>query len=126
MLGIGIGAATLDPGSGNNPDASSLSIGAGIWFAVSGILAALIGGYAAGRLSGRPKESTTGWHGITAWALTTLLIFYLLTSTMGAVLGGAFSTLSNAVGGLGQTAATAAAPALAQADPFSGIENEIR
>ncbi len=56
LLGIGIGAATLDPGSGDSPSASSLSIGAGIWFAVAGILAALIGGYAAGRLSGKPKD----------------------------------------------------------------------
>lgn len=129
MLGLGIGVATLDPGTGDNPALSTFSISAGIWWTVSGIIAAFIGGYAAGRLSGRPKESTTGWHGITAWALTTLLIFYLLTSTMGAVLGGAFSTLGNVVGGLGQTAASAAgaaAPALADADPFSAIENQVR
>ena len=45
----------------------------------SGILASLAGGYAAGRLAGKPKESTAGWHGLTAWALTTLVMFYLLT-----------------------------------------------
>ena len=90
MLGIGIGAATLDPGagSGENPSAQSFSIGAGIWFALSGIIASLAGGYAAGRLAGKPKESTAGWHGLTAWALTTLVIFYLLTSTVGGILGG--------------------------------------
>src|ERR1700761_4249513 len=44
MLGIGIGAATLSPGAGDNPSASSFSIGAGIWWTVSGILAALAGG----------------------------------------------------------------------------------
>ena len=89
MLGIGIGAATLDPGAGagENPSAQSFSIGAGIWFALSGIIASLAGGYAAGRLAGKPKESTAGWHGLTAWALTTLVIFYLLTSTVGGILG---------------------------------------
>lgn len=126
MLGLGIGLSTLDPGTGDNPAASSFSIGAAIWWTISGIIAAFIGGYVAGRLSGRPKESTTGWHGITSWAVTTLLIFYLLTSTVGAVLGGAFRTVGDAVGGLTQTAATAAAPALAEADPFSGIENQVR
>src|ERR671916_2118818 len=49
LLGIGIGAATIDPmaGAGENPSASTFSIGAGIWFAVAGILASLAGGYAA-------------------------------------------------------------------------------
>src|SRR5687767_3683175 len=53
LLGIGIGAATLDPAAGaaENPSASSFSIGAGLWFALSGILASLAGGYAAGRLA---------------------------------------------------------------------------
>ena len=68
LLGIGIGAATLDPGAGaaENPSATSFSIGAGVWFGLSGILASLAGGYAAGRLAGKPKESTAdlpsnGW-----------------------------------------------------------------
>src|SRR4030095_10564980 len=44
---IGIGASTLDPGAGAgvNPSISGFSIGAGIWWTVSGILAALAGGY---------------------------------------------------------------------------------
>ena len=88
LLGVGIGAATLDPGAGaaENPSATSFSIGAGLWFALSGIIAALAGGYVAGRLAGRPQESTAGWHGLTTWALTTLVVFYLLTSTIGGIL----------------------------------------
>ena len=134
MLGIGVGAATLDPGTGDNPSVRSVSIGAGIWYALSGIIASFVGGYAAGRLCGRPKESTAGWHGLTAWALTTLVIFYLLTSTLGSVAGGLYSGLSSAIGGLGRTATTAAqtamgaaAPALSQAaDPFGAIERQVR
>jgi len=130
MLGLGIGIATLDPGTGDNPSATSLSIGAGIWWTLSGILASLAGGYAAGRLSGRPKEATAAWHGLTAWALTTLVIFYLLSSTVGAVLGGVYNTVSGAIGGLGRTAAAtagAAAPALSQvADPMAAIETSVR
>ncbi|HVI37237.1 MAG TPA: hypothetical protein VM684_13485 [Gaiellales bacterium] len=130
MLGLGIGIATLDPGTGDNPSASSLSIGAGIWWTLSGILASLAGGYAAGRLSGRPKEATAAWHGLTAWAFTTLVIFYLLSSTVGGVLGGIYNTVSGALGGLGSTAAAtagAAAPALSQvADPMAAIETSVR
>ena len=136
LLGIGFGAATLDPaaGAGENPSAASFSIGAGIWFALAGILASLAGGYAAGRLAGKPKESTAGWHGLTAWALTTLVIFYLLTTTVGGILGGAYRTVTSAlgnvtqaVGSTAQTAAQVAAPNLAGVtDPFSAIEQSVR
>ena len=136
LLGIGIGAATLDPaaGSAENPSASSFSIGAGIWFALSGILASLAGGYAAGRLAGKPKESTAGWHGLTTWALTTLVVFYLLTTTVGGILGGAYRTVTSAlgnvaqtVGATAQTAAQVAAPNMSSVtDPFASIEQTVR
>ncbi|WP_222185171.1 hypothetical protein, partial [Geminicoccus harenae] len=134
MLGIGFGAGVLDPATGDNPAASSFSIGAGLWFVVSGILASLAGGYAAGRLAGKPKESTAGWHGLTAWALTTLLVFYLLTSAVGGILGGAYRTMTSALGGVAstvgstaQTAAQVAAPNLADVtDPFASVEQSIR
>jgi hypothetical protein len=131
MLGIGIGAATLEAALGANPSATSFSIGAGIWFALSTILAALAGGYAAGRLAGIPRESTAGWHGLTAWALTTLVIFYLLGSTVGGILGGAYRGMTNALGSVssavGSTAEAAAQIAVTRvADPFSSIEESIR
>ncbi|MGO4571857.1 PhnA-like protein [Microvirga sp. 2TAF3] len=136
MIGLGIGVSTLNPGAGAgaNPSATSLSIGAGVWFILSGVIAAFAGGYAAGRLAGTPKESTAGWHGLTAWALTTLVVLYLLTSTVGGVLGGAFNTVTSALGGMSrtigataQTAIQATAPSLSQAaDPFGTIENQIR
>jgi hypothetical protein len=134
LFGVGIGASTLNPGTADNPSASGLSIGAGIWWVVAGVIAAFAGGYAAGRLAGQPRESTAGWHGLTAWALTTLVVFYLLTSMVGSIIGGAYNTITSAVGNVGNTAgeavqafAQAAAPGMAQgADPFSSIEQSIR
>jgi hypothetical protein len=136
LLGVGIGAATLDPAAGanENPSAQSFSIGAAIWWTLSGIIASFAGGYTAGRLAGKPKESTAGWHGLTTWALTTLVIFYLLTSAVGSLIGGTYRTITSALGnvastagGAVQTAATAAAPGLSQvSDPFSQIEQSVR
>jgi hypothetical protein len=134
MLGVGVGAATLDPAAGNSPAASSLSMGAAIWFAVAGILAALAGGYTAGRLAGAAKESTASWHGLTAWAVSTLVVFYLLTTAMGGIIGGAYRGVASVMGGganvagsAAQTAAQAAMPNLSQTtDPFSSIEQSIR
>ncbi|MQY46212.1 PhnA-like protein [Rhizobiales bacterium RZME27] len=130
LLGVGIGAAVLDPATSDNPTASSFSIGGGIWFVLAGIIAAFLGGYVSSRLSGRPSNSTGGYHGLTTWAVTTLVVLYLLTTSVGALVGGAFSGLASVVGGVCQTAATAAttaAPALANStNPMAGIEQQIR
>ncbi len=136
MVGIGIGASTLDPvaGAGENPSPTAFSMGAAIWWALSGVIASFAGGYVAGRLSGKPKEGTAAWHGFTAWALTTLVVAYMLTSTVSGVVSGAYNAASGALGGMtsavgqtAQTAAQAAAPSIAQGgDPFSRIEQQIR
>jgi hypothetical protein len=130
LLGIGIGVATLDPGAADNPAASTLSIAAGIWYVVAGIIAAFAGGYFAGRLSGSPLKPVGALHGITTWAVATLVVLYLLTTAVGGLVSGVFGTVSGAVGGLGRAAATVvetATPTLANAaDPFSAIEQEIR
>ncbi len=123
MIGIGVGAATLEPAAGTSPDASTFSMGAGIWFAATGIIAALLGGYAAGRLAGQPKESSASWHGLTTWALTTLVVFWLLTTTIGGLIGGTFSTLTNALGN-----AAGGAGAIAETtggDPIAAIQEAI-
>lgn len=130
MIGVGIGAATLNPATGDNPSAQSFSIGAGIWWVASGLIASFVGGYAAGRLSGRPEESTASWHGLTTWAFTTLVIVYLLTTAVGGILGGALNTVGSVVGGAGRAAGSAAqavAPAVSQVtDPFAQIEQSLR
>lgn len=126
MLGIGIGAATIDPTTGDNPSVAAFSMGAAIWWTISGIIAAFLGGHAAGRLSGRPKESTAGWHGLTTWAVTTIIVFFLLTSTIGAILGGALGAVKGAVGGVGRAAVETAAPAVSNTDVFGDIERQIR
>jgi hypothetical protein len=134
LFGLGIGAATFDPASDANPSVTTFSVGAGIWWTISGIIAALAGGYAAGRLAGQPQRTSGGWHGLTAWALATLVIFALLTTTAGAIAGGALSFLGSVAGGaaqtLGTTAQTAvqtAAPGITQAaDPLARIEKAVR
>ncbi|MCJ8056862.1 PhnA-like protein [Shinella curvata] len=130
LLGVGIGASVIDPATSDNPSAGAFSTVGVIWFVVAGVVASFIGGYIASRLSGRPVKSTGGYHGLTSWAVTTLLALYLLTTSIGALVGGAFSGLGSMLVGLGRTAATtvtAAAPVVANVDnPFSDIEQQIR
>ncbi|KRB49214.1 PhnA-like protein [Rhizobium sp. Root708] len=130
LLGAGIGAAVIDPASNDNPSATAMSVGTAVWFVVSGLIASFVGGYIASRLSGRPIRSTGALHGVASWAVTTLVIVYMLTTSVGALVGGVFSGLGGIVSGAGSTVATAAstaAPALATAsDPMAGIERSVR
>lgn len=129
LLGVGIGAATLDPATGDNPDAGTFSMVSAIWYAVTGIIAAFAGGFIASRMSGRTLASSGALHGLTSWAVTTLFLLYLLTTAIGGLVGGALNGLGALAGGIGNTVATAAetaAPTLADAtDPFAGIQDQI-
>ncbi|MCA1452719.1 PhnA-like protein [Bradyrhizobium sp. BRP22] len=134
MIGIGVGLSTVDVAAGDTPSAGSLSIGAGIWWVISGIVAAAIGGYIAGRLSGKASHTTTAYHGLIAWAVSTLIVVYLLSSAASGLIGGALSTASSALGGAGkavggsvQTAVQTAAPSLnTMSDPMAAIESKVR
>lgn len=126
LLGVGI-AASITPSADGNPSPEGFSTAAGLWWVISGIVAALAGGIVAGRLSGRPKPSTAAWHGVTTWALTTLLLFWLVSTAIGSVVGGALSAMGSAAGGIGKMAAQTAAPMLANAtDPFADITQKIQ
>ena len=73
----------------------------------------------------RAGTSTAAWHGLVAWAATTLVIFYLLTTAVGSIVGGAFGVLGTAAGTAAGTVASVA-PAVTEAvDPFSGIETNL-
>ncbi|CAA9511669.1 MAG: hypothetical protein AVDCRST_MAG31-931 [uncultured Sphingomonas sp.] len=131
MLGVGIGLATLDPGTSDNPSAGGLGIGAGIWWVLSGIIASFLGGWIAGRLAGKPRESTGGLHGLTAWAVTALIVIYMLTSALGSILGGALGVVGNAASGVASTASTAATAAAPAAAGQGGeivdvVQNQVR
>ena len=134
ILGLGIGLATVDPSSSGSPSATTLSIGAALWWVLSGVLASAIGGFLAGRLSGKPTPTTAGYHGLVTWSVTTLVIVFLLSSTVGGILGGAFGAVTNTLGGAGhliggavQTAAQASAPSLpGMGDLLLGIESQVK
>ena len=93
---------------------------------VSGIIAAFAGGYIAARMSGKTVATTGALHGLTTWAFTTLLVLYLLSTAVGGIVGGAFSGVAGAVGGLRQTVAQAAGPMLPRRNPLDAIENQVR
>ncbi|HEX6978301.1 MAG TPA: PhnA-like protein [Alphaproteobacteria bacterium] len=126
MLGVGIGVSTIDPATAGTPEAGTFSIAGAIWWTVSGIISAFVGGWVAARLSGVPIATSASLHGLVTWATTMLVVFYLLTSAAGALIGGAFGVMSNVMSGLGQTA-QAVVPQLADATqgPLAELRQEI-
>jgi hypothetical protein len=125
MLGVGIGVSTIDPASGASPDPTTFSISAAVWWTVSGTIAAFIGGWVAGRLSGALAASSA-LHGLVTWATTTLIVFYLLTTTAAGLIGGAFSFLGTTISGVTDTVRSVA-PQLASAvsGPLGDLRQQI-
>ena len=93
-LGLGIGAASVDPLYDQNP-ASGLGIGGGIYLVVTQLIALFVGGYVASRLAGVPREQSALIHGAAVWALSTLVLAWLAVSGAGAAFGAAGTILRN-------------------------------
>jgi hypothetical protein len=129
ILGVGIGLAGINPASSATPDAASLSLAAGLWWIVSGIVASVTGGYVAGRFCDRASTPKAGYHGLMSWAVTTLIIVFLLGSAVGGVVGGAFGAVTSVLGGAGRAvggAVQAAVPSLSGGNVMPDIEGQIR
>jgi hypothetical protein len=106
LLGLGIGASAFNPY--DNHSADKWGIGTGIYNLVSVLVSLYLGGHVAGRLAGFPHRRDGMLHGLVIFGLTTLIGFYLLTSGVGIIIGGAGSLVSSVVSAAGQGAAKAA------------------
>lgn len=121
LLGAGIGLGTVNVNAGSTPDASSLGIGAGVWWAISSVIALGFGGYVAAWLAGVELRWDGLLHGLVTWGIATLLTIYLLTSAVGSVIGGGVSALGGIASAAGSGVKDAAQP-LAQA---AGVSPEM-
>jgi hypothetical protein len=117
LLGLGLGAVTAEPAA--RPDGETVEtvgIVAGLWWSVSGIIAAGLGGWFAGRSMGSADRDDGCIHGLLSWAATTLIVAFFLTSVLGGALAGALGSLD-----LDRVTAPAA-PAAQQAPPPTGTQ----
>jgi hypothetical protein len=118
LLGAGIGLSLIDPAGGDSPSAGGLGIGSLIWWGLGTIIALAAGGYGAVRAAGVERPFDGAVHGIAIWAVTLLLTFYLLTSAIGGIVGGAFRAIGGIAGAAGSSV-SAVAPTVAQAAGIS-------
>lgn len=85
LLGASIGLGTAESATGGETFAG-FNTAAGIWMAISSIVALLGGGYVASRLAGMPDRTDGILHGIVTWGLVTIVAAFFTTVTLGGML----------------------------------------
>src|SRR3954471_7515087 len=91
LAGVAIGISATDAAS-EGP--RSITIAAAGWQAASMLVAAIVGGYVAARLSGLRRTADGVLHGAVAWGATTVLYALLATTALGALTAGMFDLLA--------------------------------
>lgn len=110
LLGAGIGLTTVDVKAGTTPDASSIGIGAGVWWTVSSVIALAVGGYVSAWLAGIERRFDGLLHGLITWGIATFLTIWLLSSAIGGIIGGGASALGSLASAAGSGIKSAAEP----------------
>jgi len=103
VLGLAIGASAFDPGD----NGSTFGLGAGIWGAVSTLIAFLVGGWMAARTAAVGGRSGGVLNGAMVWFVAIPLLIYALGSGIGAI--------ARTLGNVANTAAQVTAPVAGQA-----------
>ncbi|WP_270935111.1 hypothetical protein [Falsiroseomonas oryzae] len=131
VLGLAIGATTVDPAiPGESPSGSLLGMVGGIWLLVANLIGLGIGGWVAARLSGTADDTDGVLHGLSVWAigylLSAVLLGNIVAGTANTAFRGASAMIGGTVQGAGQAigqAAQAVAPQVAgNLDPEALVE----
>jgi len=93
FLGLGIGFGSINPMDEAKPF-SGLGIGALVWWIVSMLISVFTGGWVAGWFSNHIQKTDLVLHGLLTWCLLTFLNMYLITSSVGKIIGGAGSVIT--------------------------------
>jgi len=115
-LGGAVGITATDP---TQVDAGKLGIAAGAWLGISLLIALFVGGMVSTRIGATFDGSTGFWSGALVWVVTLLAMAYLATTSLASLTGGALRIM----GGVAQTAATAAQGTPAANDAANTAQN---
>ncbi|HEY3515481.1 MAG TPA: hypothetical protein VGL98_00440 [Gammaproteobacteria bacterium] len=123
LLGTGLGLSSVSPWATEGIDASTFGVSSILWITFMQLAASAVGGYLAGRLRTKWTDVHTDEvyfrdtaHGMLAWAVATLGTAALLSSVIGAILGGGVQAGAAAVGNAA-SAVTGASVTGAQTEP---------
>ena len=114
ILGLAIGASAFTPGD----QGSTFGLGAGIWGAVSTLLAFGVGGFIAARTAAVRGRSSGILNGAMVWFVAIPLLIYALGSGIGAI--------ATTLGNVASTAADVAAPVAGQAAEEAATNPQVQ
>jgi hypothetical protein len=103
LAGVALGVSVIDSGGDS---ARAITMGAAVWQTIGMLVAALVGGYVAARMSGLRRTADGVLHGAVSWGAATLLYAALATTAVGGLTAGMFGLLAS---GTSERAAPAAA-----------------
>jgi hypothetical protein len=134
VLGLAVGATTIDPSQpGETPSGSLLGIAGGIWLLVANLIGLAVGGWVAARLSGTADDTDGVLHGLSVWAISFLVSAVLLGNIVAGTANTAISGASAIIGGTAQgagqavgQAARALAPQVAGATSPEALVERLR
>ncbi len=106
ILGAGIGLSTISLTGRQTSSPSSLGIGAAIWTFVFGLASLFVGGWVAGRFAWQPNKLQRVLHGLTVWGFFYVVMFWVVTTALGALAGGGISLLGKGISATGQAVAS--------------------
>jgi len=108
-LGSGLGFAAVSPWQGQGVSATTFAITTAIWFIVMQWVSSAVGGYIAGRLRTRWIGTHAHEvffrdtaHGFVTWALATVLVAAVLTTSLTSALSGGVHAASTVAAGAAQ------------------------
>ncbi len=102
LFGIASGLTAVDPTAAE--PVGAVPIWTGVWSVISMLIAAFVGGWAAGRMSGLRRRGDGMLHGFVAWGLTVLLFAWLTTTAVASILGGTLNIFGQTIQGAAQAA----------------------
>jgi hypothetical protein len=122
ILGVAVGASSVDATNAQSPSGSTTGIVAGAWLLISNLIGLAVGGYVAARLSGSADGTDSTLHGLSVWGIGYLLSAVLLGNIIAGTAATATQGLSSMVGGISQAAGQATSAA---SGPASRLASQV-
>jgi polyhydroxyalkanoate synthesis regulator phasin len=107
LLGMGIGLGIVNPATEENP-LGGIGMGAAIWLGLTALIALFLGGWTTAKLAGSVRGLNGILHSIVMWGLVTLASFFLMTTVIGSLVGGAASIIGKGMSAVGSGVAAVA------------------
>lgn len=111
ILGVGLGMSTVSPWSNEGISATTFGVSTILWLTFTQLLSSGMGGYLAGRLRTKWRDTDADEvyfrdtaHGFLAWAVAALTSAALLASVIGSILSGGIQAGAAVVGDAASTA----------------------